>query len=73
MIGRVLDELFGVPVLTTPRAKQRLGVTYRSAQLNVEKLIRASIVQEVTQQRPNRVLVAHDSFGAMALANPDSL
>ena len=35
---RLVDELFAAPVLTISRAQALLGVTFRAAQLTVEKL-----------------------------------
>lgn len=42
-----MDSLFSSPVITIPEAQRLLGVTYRSAQRNVEKLVTAGILQPV--------------------------
>ncbi len=39
-------------------AAARLKITYASAQLNVDKLVKAEILREVTGNRRNRVYVA---------------
>lgn len=41
---QLADALFDNPVLTIPAAQRRLGVTYRSAALNVQKLVQAGIL-----------------------------
>jgi len=47
LLLRLADSLFQSPVITIPQAQRLLDVTYRSAQLNVEKLIEAGILQQV--------------------------
>jgi Fic family protein len=54
----LMEMLFIEPVVTVPGAKVRLKVTMRSAQQNVDKLLRAGIVKEVTGKRRYRVFVA---------------
>jgi Fic family protein len=54
----LIDSLFSTPVLTIPMAAGRLKVTYASAQLNVEKLIKRGILREATGNRRNRVYIA---------------
>jgi len=55
---RLADALFTAPVLTIPQAQHLLGVTYRSARRNVEKLVRAGILQ----------LIGEVSYGKTYLA-----
>jgi Fic family protein len=57
---RLVDELFMRPAITITRAQQVLDVTWRSAQLNIEKLVEASILDEITGQPRNRVYVARE-------------
>jgi Fic family protein len=57
---RLVDELFMRPAVTIGAAQSALGVTWRSAQLNIEKLVEASILDEITGQPRNRVYVAHE-------------
>lgn len=47
LLLRLADGLFESPVLTISQAQKTLGITYRSAQLNVQKLVRAKILEEV--------------------------
>jgi len=55
---RLLDQLFAYPAITTNQAAKHLKVTHRSAQLNIEKLIRKGILKEATGKQRNRVFVA---------------
>jgi Fic family protein len=55
---RLVDDLFQYPALTNPAISKRLGITPRSAQLNIDKLHRAGIVQEATGHRRNRIYIA---------------
>lgn len=45
LLVRLVDVLFESPILTIPQAQHLLGVTYPSAQRNVEKLAQAGILQ----------------------------
>ena len=60
LLLRLVDDLFSSPALTIPGAARRLGVTQRSAGLNVGKLVRAGILREVTGRRRNRIFLATD-------------
>lgn len=55
---RLVDQLFAYPAITTTQAAKLLKVTHRSAQLNIEKLIRKGILKEATGKQRNRVFVA---------------
>ena len=50
----LVDDLFSFPVTTIPEAQKLLGITYRAAQLNIEKLVDAGILQspDTGQMRP---------------------
>jgi len=54
----LMETLFTQPVLTVSSARQRLQVTTRAAQQNVDKLVRAGILTEVTGKVRYRVFVA---------------
>ena len=54
---QLVDELFSYPAITIAQAAKRLKVTQRSAQLNVEKLVRKGILREGTGKKRNRVFV----------------
>lgn len=55
---RLVDDLFTIPATSVQRAAKLLGVTPRSAQLTIDKLAAAGIVQEATGRKRDRVFVA---------------
>lgn len=55
---RLVDQLFAYPAITVNQAAKLLKVTHRSAQLNIEKLMRKGILKEATGKLRNRVFVA---------------
>lgn len=58
LLLQLVDELFSYPAITNRTAAQKLSVTPRSAQLNIEKLERANILREATGKLRNRIYVA---------------
>jgi Fic family protein len=44
------ESLFKSPIVTIPMVQKTLGVTYRSAQLDAEKLIRLGILQPISSR-----------------------
>ena len=46
LLLRLIDSLFAAPVLTIPQVQHLLGITYRSAKANVEKLVRVEILKQ---------------------------
>jgi len=61
----LIDMLFEAPTLTVGMAKKQLNVTYRSAQHNIDKLVQAGILREVTGRARNRVFVAQEVLEAI--------
>ncbi len=57
---RLVDHLFERPAVTIGQAKELLDVTWRAASLNVEKLIEAGILREITGRARNRIFVADE-------------
>jgi Fic family protein len=57
---RLAELLFEHPVLTIPQAEQALGVTYRTAKLNVDKLIEAEILVHAGQSTSGKVFLARE-------------
>jgi Fic family protein len=55
---RLVDQLFAYHAITANQAAKLLKVTHRSAQLNIEKLIRKRILKEATGKQRNRVFIA---------------
>jgi Fic family protein len=58
LLLQLVDELFSYPAITIAQAARRLNVTARAAQLNVDKLLREQILEEVTGRQRNRIFVA---------------
>ncbi len=58
LLLRLVDELFAFPAITAAHARNRLKVTHRSAQLNIQNLERMGILREHTGRQRNRVYVA---------------
>ncbi len=58
LLLRLVDELFVYPAITNAGVAGRLGVTSRSAQLNIDKLIAAEILVETTGRKRNRIYLA---------------
>ncbi len=56
----LVDSLFEYPVLTISRAKNLLGVTYPSAQKNVQKLVDAGILKSMDESTYNKIFIAED-------------
>jgi Fic family protein len=65
LLLKLVDGLLESPVLTIPQAAKRLGVTHRAATLNVQKLVDAGVVVEVTSRGRNRIFVARGILGAI--------
>ena len=55
---RLVDELFEVPVLTVATVAKRLGVTWRSARGNVDKLVATDILGEIDSPGRSRLFIA---------------
>ncbi|MFP3904503.1 MAG: Fic family protein [Armatimonadota bacterium] len=55
---KLLDELFALPVVTTRRARELLDVTPKTALNNIDKLVDAGILEEVTGKKRYKVWVA---------------
>jgi Fic family protein len=58
LLLRLVDDLFEYPVVTVPRTAARLGITQRSAGLNIQKLVAANILTEVTGRQRYRTFVS---------------
>lgn len=49
---QIVDQLFESPFLTVPRTQEKFGITYRAAQMNLEKLVAAGVLQELPGTHP---------------------
>ena len=57
---KLVDELFLHPMMNARMVRERLGVTPRAAQMNIDRLIDAGILEEITGRRRNRIYAAHE-------------
>ena len=55
---RLVDELFAIPAITIRRASERLNLSHRAVQQNVEKLRQDGILEEMTGRARNRIFFA---------------
>ena len=60
LLLKLIDELFNNPMVTISRAAGFLDVTYHAAQGNIERLVQAGILREVTSRKRDRVYVAEE-------------
>jgi len=60
LLLRLVDHLFGYPAVRISTVQQVLGITYRSAALDVSKLEAAQILREVTGRSRNRLYMAEE-------------
>lgn len=65
LLLRLADSLFELPLLTIPQAQRILNVTYRSAQRNVEKLVKAGILKPTGQASYNKVFLTEEILQAI--------
>jgi Fic family protein len=61
----LVDELFTRPYVTFSSAAKVLGVTFRSAQLNVRKLVAAKIVEELPGRSYGRIFMAREVLNVL--------
>lgn len=59
---QLADHLFERPIISIPDAQDVLGMTYRGAQLNVEKLVDARILTQTDDRAYNKLFAAGDIF-----------
>ncbi|GGK52752.1 Fic family protein [Nocardia camponoti] len=65
LLPALIDELFRVPIISINGAKEALNVTHRSATLNLEKLVAAGILVEITRGR-QRFFAAPEVLAVMS-------
>lgn len=46
LLPKLIEIIFDFPIITIPQAEAKLNVTYKSARLNIDKLIELGIMQE---------------------------
>lgn len=57
---RLVDALFSAPILTVPQAQRLLGVTYHSAQNNIERLVQAGILRLIDDVARGKTYIASE-------------
>jgi Fic family protein len=65
LLGTLTDALFETPAISISRAATLLGVTHRSARLNIDKLVQAGILIEVGDRARNKVFLAREVLAAV--------
>jgi Fic family protein len=60
---RLADALFAAPILTIPQAQRLLQVAYHSAQNNVERLVKAGILQPAGDVSYGKTYIATEIMG----------
>jgi Fic family protein len=65
----IADLLFRSPILSIPQIAQHLGVTYRAAQLNVDILVSASVLQEFANTSNPKFFAAREILDAISGAD----
>lgn len=58
LLLRLIDDLFEYPVMSVPKAASRLGITHRAANMSIQKLVQAGILEEVTGRPRYRLFTA---------------
>lgn len=60
LLAKLVDLLFEIPILTIPQTGRLLGVTYRSAKLNISKLVELGILQVWEDKSYGKTFIAED-------------
>jgi Fic family protein len=59
LLLQLLDNLFARPAISIPRAQRLLGVTYRAAANNIQKLVDAGILEELPESLRPKMYIAN--------------
>ena len=65
LLMKLLDHLFGTPMVNLASVRDLLGTGPQSAQAAIDKLIALGILSEVTGRRRNRVYAARDVLSVL--------
>ncbi|MBD3239245.1 MAG: Fic family protein [Chitinivibrionales bacterium] len=68
LTSRLVDLLFISPIISAPWLAATLSITPRAAQQNIDKLIQAGILTEITGRRRNRMYAAQEILATMERA-----
>jgi len=69
-IGRLVDALFDIPIITIPRAQKILEVTHRAATQNIDKLVGLGILRETRHGKRPRLFIAPEVMAAVENPRP---
>ena len=67
---QLADSLFETPLLTISRAQRILGVSYPTAQANVQKLVRAGILQQTGEGEYGKTYFAPPIYAVIEQPSP---
>jgi Fic family protein len=56
----LVDALFETPIVTIPRVREILGVTYPAAKQHVDKLVRASVLVPFGERSYGKAFAAEE-------------
>jgi Fic family protein len=68
---QLVDMLFEKPAVTISQVAERLAITFRAAQLNVEKLVTNRLLVEVTGKGRNRIYAAREIIATIQSDDDD--
>lgn len=65
LLLKLIDHLFMSPVVTIPNTASLLGVTYHSAQDNIDRLVAGGVLEEITGRKRDRLYMARKIIDAV--------
>jgi len=65
LLLKLIDHLFTAPIITISNAASVLGVTYHSAQDNIDRLIAGGVLKEITGRKRDRLYMARKILDAV--------
>ena len=72
-LTKLVDLLFVRPAISIRGAQQELGVTFRAAQLNIDRLVALDLLEEVTGRERDRIYMAREIAQVAMEDLPDEL
>ena len=66
---QLIEHLFVQPIFSTSHIQKQLGITFRAAQQNIDKLIEHGILSEITGKQRNRIFAARHIIDIVDRAN----
>lgn len=65
LLLKLIDHLFTAPIVTIPSTASLLGVTYHSAQDNIDRLVAGGVLKEITGRKRDRLYMARRILDAV--------